>query len=502
MFARPIIWFLSLSFVGLMAAAVALELWLIALIPLALWAGYLIFQYPDRVVLGVVFCTPLSILVDVKPLGAAISLPTEPLLMGLLLWFGLKLMIDGRYDPAVFRHPVTLSLLAYLGWMLLCSINSSIPLVSFKFLLSNLWFVVGFYFLPLLIFKNRSKPHQFIWLYILPLAFLIIWSILRHSTFGFTKQASYWASEPFVINHGIYGAMVAFFIPVLAIYMLQSKLFLNKRSLLLPISILFVVFLAGLILSYTRAAWLGTAAALVFYILLRLGLRFRMLMGLAGVLVALFFVFQTDITMKLMRNKTDSHDDLGKHLRSISNVRTDASNLERLNRWASGFRMFQERPLMGWGPGTYMFQYAPFQKPGEKTIISTNQADVGGIHSEYFNPLVEMGLPGMGLFLLLISFSIQRGMRYFRLQSDEFLRYTCLMALLGMVTYLTHGALNNYLDFDKTTVLFWGFMAMMVGLEVYHPAKVLGSTPSIPNGEQGQIVGKIPTAPMGNQPIE
>ena len=144
MFARPIIWFLSLSFVGLMAAAVALELWLIALIPLALWAGYLIFQYPDRVVLGVVFCTPLSILVDVKPLGAALSLPTEPLLMGLLLWFGLKLMIDGRYDHAVFRHPVTLSLLAYLGWMLLCSINSSIPLVSFKFLLSNLWFVVGF----------------------------------------------------------------------------------------------------------------------------------------------------------------------------------------------------------------------------------------------------------------------------------------------------------------------------------------------------------------------
>lgn len=484
MFARTALWLLSLGFVGLMATAVAFELWLVALIPAVLWTVYLINQYPDRVLLGVVFCTPLSILVDVRPLGAALSLPTEPLLIGLLLWFGIKLMIDGRYDSAALRHPVTLSLLAYLGWMLICSINSSIPLVSFKFLLSNLWFIVGFYFLPLLIFKNRSRPQQFIWLYLIPLSFLIVWSIIRHSTFGFTKQASYWASEPFVINHGIYGAMVAFFIPILAIYFFKSRVFLNKASLLFPVVILFVVFVAGLILSYTRAAWLGTAASLVFYFLLRIGLRFRMLLGLASVLLVLFFVFQTDITMKLMRNKTDSHDDLGKHLRSISNVRTDASNLERLNRWSSGFRMFQERPFMGWGPGTYMFQYAPFQKPGEKTIISTNLADVGGIHSEYFNPLVEMGLPGMVLFLLVISFSIQRGMRYFRLQTDEFLRYTCLMALLGMVTYLTHGALNNYLDFDKTTVVFWGFMAMMVGLEIHHPLPSSTQTSRMVNGEE------------------
>lgn len=495
MFARPTLWFFSLGFVGLMAAAVAFELWLVALIPVALWAVYLISQYPDRVVMGVVFLTPLSILVDVKPLGAAISLPTEPLLMGLLLWFVIKFLIDGRYDPAAFRHPVTLSLLAYLAWMLLCAINSSIPLVSFKFLLSNLWFVAGFYFLPLLIFKNRSRPHQFMWLYIIPLAFLIVWSIVRHSTFGFTKQASYWASEPFVINHGIYGAMVAFFLPILAIFILKWRVFLSRGSLVFPVVLLFIVFVGGLILSYTRAAWLGTAAALVFYLLLRMGLRFRMLMGLAGVLVVLFFVFQTDITMKLMRNKTDSHDDLGKHLRSISNVRTDASNLERLNRWSSGFRMFQERPLMGWGPGTYMFQYAPFQKPGEKTIISTNQADVGGIHSEYFNPLVEMGLPGMFLFLLLVSLSIQRGMRYFRLQTDEFLRYTCLMALLGMVTYLTHGALNNYLDFDKTTVLFWGFMAMMAGLEIYHPVTDPDCTAPHSAGSMANYSEKINTSP-------
>jgi O-antigen ligase len=172
--------------------------------------------------------------------------------------------------------------------------------------------------------------------------------------------------------------------------------------------------------------------------------------------------------MALMENKTDSADDLGQHVQSISNVRTDASNLERLNRWASGWRMLEERPWLGWGPGTYMFQYAPFQKPNEKTIISTNAADVGGIHSEYLNPLVEMGIPGFVLFMLIIGFSLQRAMSlYYRLQ-DPYIKNTLLIAMLGLVTYLTHGVLNDYLDIDKTALLYWSFLAMITAIDVYH----------------------------------
>ena len=43
------------------------------------------------------------------------------------------------------------------------------------------------------------------------------------------------------------------------------------------------------------------------------------------------------------------------------------SNLERINRWQSAFRLFKERPILGWGPGAYQFVYAPYQKAKEKT---------------------------------------------------------------------------------------------------------------------------------------
>jgi hypothetical protein len=39
---------------------------------------------------------------------------------------------------------------------------------------------------------------------------------------------------------------------------------------------------------------------------------------------------------------------------------------------------------------------------------------------------------------------------------------------LGLVTYLIHGILNNFLDTDKASAPFWGFIAAIVAIEVYH----------------------------------
>ena len=42
------------------------------------------------------------------------------------------------------------------------------------------------------------------------------------------------------------------------------------------------------------------------------------------------------------------------------------------------------------------------------------------------------------------------------------------MIILALTTYFTHGILNNYLDTDKASVPFWGFIAILVAIDVYH----------------------------------
>ena len=51
------------------------------------------------------------------------------------------------------------------------------------------------------------------------------------------------------------------------------------------------------------------------------------------VVFGLFFTFQQQILDQLERNEQDSSSNFVEHIQSISNITSDASNLERVNRW-------------------------------------------------------------------------------------------------------------------------------------------------------------------------
>ena len=40
------------------------------------------------------------------------------------------------------------------------------------------------------------------------------------------------------------------------------------------------------------------------------------------------------------------------------------------------------------------------------------------------------------------------------------------------MTYFIHGVLNNYLDTDKASALFWGFLAILVAMDLQRKRQV------------------------------
>lgn len=232
--------------------------------------------------------------------------------------------------------------------------------------------------------------------------------------------------------------------------------------------VILMILALGLFLSYSRAAWIGTIAGVLTAIIVWLRIKFRWILLSVFSILAIFFAFQHQILDRLEKNKQDSSANFVEHVRSISNISSDASNLERINRWQAALRLFEERPIFGWGPGTYQFVYAPFQMLKEKTIISTNAGDKGNAHSEYIGPLAEQGLPGLIIVLILFSMVTYHGIRIRNKMSNSFLRALVLSITIGMITYFTHGFLNNFLDTDKLSVPFWAFIAMIVAIDVYH----------------------------------
>jgi len=214
---------------------------------------------------------------------------------------------------------------------------------------------------------------------------------------------------------------------------------------------------------------------------MRLGVRLRTLV-VAGSAVAIGLALSFDVlVVELERNKQDSSDDLAQHVESISNVSSDDSNLERLNRWSCALAMFQDRPVWGWGPGTYQFEYAPFQTSSLRTNISTNNADLGNAHSEYLGPLAEQGVLGLLGFLALLGVTLHLGFKLQRTLQSREQRWVAMGLFLGLMTYFVHGVLNNYLDTDKASAPFWGFLAWLVVLD-------LGAASRKADGQQGGVV--------------
>jgi O-antigen ligase len=441
----------------------------------------------DILLLAIVFLTPFSVTLHNYDFGVALSFPTEPLLFAVMLIYILRLFYEGKIERKIFFHPVTITILINIIWIFFTCITSSFPLVSWKFFLARLWLVIPFYFVALQMFRSRQGQREFgagkipanelnikrhLWLYILSFSIIIIYTLINHAMRDFSEEAAHTAMNPFYNDHTSYGAMLAMYIFPLVFFVFDKPASPSgenqSRTVKYFAFFLLILFIIGFIFSYTRAAWLSMLGAMVVLVIYLLRIRLIPLLALLGVLLVFFFVYEKDIMIWIEsgRHKNIKNRSIEDRLQSITNITTDPSNAERFNRWASAIRMFREKPVFGWGPGTYQFKYAPFQISTEKTIISTNFGERGNAHSEYLGPLAESGLLGMLSMLGIVITTLITAGKLIYHSPNKKTRLLAMAISLGLITYFIHGALNNFLDTDKASAPFWGFIAMLVAMDV------------------------------------
>lgn len=458
----------AILFIVLNAFFISKEFYLFSVVPLVLLLVAAAFLSIDKLLLAVVFMVPLSVPLSelIEGLPINMFLPTEPLLAGMLLIFIIKILYEKQFDKDILLHPISLLIYFYLGWMLITTATSTMPLVSIKYFVSRLWFIVVFYFIATQLFRNPDNAKRYIMYYVYGLIIVVFYALIRHATYGiFDEKIAHWSANPFYKDHTSYGAMLAMYIPAVLGMTFFNGYTSSKRFTYGAITALLFI---ALIFSYSRAAWIGLLAGFGVWVLVKLKIRFSLIFFSALIFFTVIFAFGDQIMRSLEKNDQDSSTDFASHVQSITNISSDASNLERLLRWNCAIRMFKEKPIFGWGPGTYMFQYAPFQFSHEKTIISTNQADGGNAHSEYLGPMSEQGFMAPIIFILIIIYTVIIGLRAIKNTENKELKMLGLFTLVGLFTYYLHGIVNNFLDTDKASAPFWGFTALLVAIDVYH----------------------------------
>jgi putative inorganic carbon (hco3(-)) transporter len=448
------------------------DYWILLLSP-AIFLIYLVFFKPGIAFLLLAFFAPFSIRLELEGFASTLFIPTEPLLILFVFLFLARIFISQDYEKKILKHPLSLIIMLNVLIMVISSFFSTMPLVSFKVLFARLWFVIPLYFYGILLFRDFRFIKSFIFLFSIALLLVVIETLIEQRAHYFTQVHSHVAPKPFFYDHTIYGAIIAMIIPLMIGFFIKYKLFaLNIYWRFFTLALV-IILITGIVFSFTRAAWVSLAVAAGFFLLLLLRIRFSYLMFTSfAVLIVVLFNWTRIVTVLDQKyGKSVSSSEFKEHIESISNISSDPSNTERINRWICAFRMFREKPILGWGPGTYMFQYAPFQLSKYRTSISTNRGDLGNAHSEFLGPLAESGIFGLVFFVLLFLIVLYKGMSLYYYGSSKQVRITAMLLLLSLITYFSHGIMNNFLHTDKASVPFWGFIGIIAALDIYHNNK-------------------------------
>ncbi len=410
-----------------------------------------------------VLCIPFSTGTILTGTGINLSMPSE-ILIAFMAMVGGIYMLKGKFDSEILKHPLSILIKVHIGWLFFTSIVSTDPAVSFKRAIIHTIFIVAFYFISAALARRNSKLFlkTFI-LYLIGLIPVMYWTFERHLALNFDLRMVFAMCQPYYNDHTIYAACIAFLMPLTVIMLRHSRLLRITVFWQIVLAIGFLLLVTQQALALSRAAWISLGAALLFYFMLKIRIKSWVVFSLVFILLGTGYLLSEQVYNQVAQNEAVSNDgDFENHVTSVTNVTTDASNLERINRWVCAMEMFKDKPITGFGPGTYQFEYGKYQTSEFRTYISTNHGDRGNAHSEFLTYLSETGLPGFLMYVAIVFYSIHLGMKNYYRTQDKARKLILLGVLLGLVSFFVHGCVNSFLDQDKMAFLVYSGLAVIL----------------------------------------
>src|SRR5262249_28645011 len=177
---------------------------------------------------------------------------------------------------------------------------------------------------------------KMIQLYGVSLLLVAIFSVVAHYQFGFTRGSSSFISYPFYTDHTIYAAALAFILPAFILFSFAPKQPNTSSLKRIALSCATILLTVALFFSFSRAAWLSIIVVLLLWLFVMLHIRFYLLVSLGATILILLFFNREWVKESFQKNSVNSNElnaGLYEHIFSLTNITSDLSNAERVNRW-------------------------------------------------------------------------------------------------------------------------------------------------------------------------
>ena len=451
--------FITASLIFIISLIIALFthkfLWLI--IPF-IWILFpLVFKYTvsftEQLFWLMVIVLPLSTELNVTD-SLGLDFPDEPLLMLLTGIFVVKCIYTPEIFPsAIIKQPLFLILIIYLAWILVCCFFSVDPVLSIKFLLAKTWYIIPFVLLPQIILRSQNDFKKLAFFLVLPMLFVVIQALIRHSFYGFSFEGIKQVLDPFFRNHVNYSAMLVCLLTVAwSVQKLTPKS--NRYSKWIYAGI--AIGLIGLLFSYSRGAWtaliLGAVAGIIIHYK---KMKLFIALFIAFLMLSIGWLYFNDNYLKFSPDyqHTIFHTDFSEHLQATITLK-DVSNAERFYRWVAAARMISKKPMTGFGPNNFYNNYKPFAANIFKTWVSNNP-DHSSVHNYFLLTALEQGIPGLILFSALLFGMIIKTQQLYHQLHNAFYRTIAMSVGIILIMITTVNILSDLVETDKIGSLFW-----------------------------------------------
>jgi O-antigen ligase len=336
------------------------------------------------------------------------------------------------------------------------------PLLSVKFFLARIWYVVPFVLLPQFFLTTQTLFKKAALLLLLPMAFVVIQCLGRHALTGFSFEGIKQTLSPFFRNHVNYSAML---VCLLAVLWAVKKLTPKSNPYYRWINIGLAVGLVALFFAYSRGAWVALFAGIATVLIIQ-----RKWMTQSIVLASTAFIVL--VTWLVADNNyvrfapdyehTIFHDDLGAHLQSTTSLK-DLSNAERFYRWVAGAKMIAEKPVVGFGPNTFYGNYKNYTVDAFKTYVSNNP-EHSSVHNYFLLTALEQGFVGLLLFCALLFKMLMYTQKLYHALHNTFYRTVALTTGVIIVMITAVNLMSDMIETDKIGSLFWLSVGVLIVL--------------------------------------
>lgn len=320
---------------------------------------------------------------------------------------------------------------------------------------------IGFYFLCLTTLKDSKQINQLLLILKITVFLSCLFGLWQYFfkidlfAHGFERISSNAIRIQSTLDApNAFGGSLAMLIPLVFSSILYKK---NKFRY----GILFFLMLINLIFTFSRGSYIAAIGSIIILVILskrKISSTLVYLLILILLIISSLLFFSSSFKARIY---------------SILQVEL---NQNRIHLFKGAIEMFKQRPLLGIGPGNFLFFYTQ-QHNLQKTEVPLGER-VNSCHNNFLQLAAEGGIFALISFILVLSVFFYQALKVlYNLKNQDTHLHTIILGIIGgVVAFTIHGLVDYTFGLVSTSHLFWFFLAISCIIKKeHHNAKIKNS---------------------------